>query len=109
LNDFNLNKTIFFGSYISLCLLCSLIVAAPEMDVETIVQDLLPLLSYSAPFVIYHQYLQVWHLKLKVSNYYLLVLKLCARVHVIMFHISMVVTDTTAFSLINSKSILHVD
>ncbi|KAJ8512258.1 hypothetical protein OPV22_002692 [Ensete ventricosum] len=36
----------------------SLIVAAPESDVGTIVQELLPLLSYSAPFVIYHQYLQ---------------------------------------------------
>ncbi|WOL09656.1 hypothetical protein Cni_G18409 [Canna indica] len=36
----------------------SLIIAAPESDVGTIVQELLPLLAYSAPFVIYHQYLQ---------------------------------------------------
>ncbi|XP_020259775.1 tRNA (adenine(58)-N(1))-methyltransferase non-catalytic subunit trm6 [Asparagus officinalis] len=36
----------------------SLIVAAPEMDVGSIIEDLLPLLSYSAPFAIYHQYLQ---------------------------------------------------
>ncbi|KAK1262010.1 hypothetical protein QJS04_geneDACA001110 [Acorus gramineus] len=37
----------------------SMIVAAPELDVESIIQDLLPLLSYSSPFAIYHQYLQV--------------------------------------------------
>ncbi|EEC76653.1 hypothetical protein OsI_14608 [Oryza sativa Indica Group] len=36
----------------------SLIVAAPGHDVESFVADLLPLLSYSAPFAIYHQYLQ---------------------------------------------------
>ncbi|KAK3143186.1 hypothetical protein QOZ80_4BG0359650 [Eleusine coracana subsp. coracana] len=36
----------------------SLIVAAPGHEVESLVADLLPLLSYSAPFVIYHQYLQ---------------------------------------------------
>lgn len=36
----------------------SLIVAAPEMEVGSIVQKLLPLLSYSAPFAVYHQYLQ---------------------------------------------------
>ncbi|KAJ3706202.1 hypothetical protein LUZ61_009907 [Rhynchospora tenuis] len=36
----------------------SLIVAAPEMDVESLIMDLLPLLAYSAPFAIYHQYLQ---------------------------------------------------
>lgn len=36
----------------------SLIVAAPEMELGTVVQDLLPLLSPSAPFAIYHQYLQ---------------------------------------------------
>lgn len=40
-------------------LLCSLIVAAPEMDVESLIMDLLPLLAYSAPFAVYHQYLQV--------------------------------------------------
>ncbi|ONK80260.1 uncharacterized protein A4U43_C01F15680 [Asparagus officinalis] len=37
----------------------SLIVAAPEMDVESIIEDLLPILSYYAPFAIYHQYLQI--------------------------------------------------
>ncbi|KAK6938951.1 tRNA (adenine(58)-N(1))-methyltransferase non-catalytic subunit TRM6, partial [Dillenia turbinata] len=37
----------------------SLIIAAPELDVCNVAQQLLPLLSYSAPFVIYHQYLQV--------------------------------------------------
>ncbi|KAH9607054.1 hypothetical protein KSS87_013829 [Heliosperma pusillum] len=36
----------------------SLIVAAPESDVWTIMQKLMPLLSYSASFAIYHQYLQ---------------------------------------------------
>ncbi|KAJ4759892.1 tRNA (Adenine(58)-N(1))-methyltransferase non-catalytic subunit trm6 [Rhynchospora pubera] len=36
----------------------SLIIAAPEMDVESLIMDLLPLLAYSAPFAIYHQYLQ---------------------------------------------------
>lgn len=35
----------------------SLIVAAPGHEVERLVADLLPLLSYSAPFAIYHQYL----------------------------------------------------
>jgi hypothetical protein len=37
----------------------SLIVAAPGHEVESLVADLLPLLSYSAPFAIYHQYPQV--------------------------------------------------
>ncbi|KAF3794922.1 tRNA adenine-58-N1-methyltransferase non-catalytic subunit [Nymphaea thermarum] len=37
----------------------SLIMAAPDLDPWNIVQELLPLLSYSAPFAIYHQYLQV--------------------------------------------------
>ncbi|KAF1859353.1 hypothetical protein Lal_00009937 [Lupinus albus] len=36
----------------------SLIIAAPESDTWTLVKDLLPLLSNSAPFAIYHQYLQ---------------------------------------------------
>ncbi|CAN6463546.1 unnamed protein product [Victoria cruziana] len=36
----------------------SLIMAAPDLDPWNIVQELLPLLSYSAPFAIYHQYLQ---------------------------------------------------
>ncbi|KAJ0025188.1 hypothetical protein Pint_09387 [Pistacia integerrima] len=36
----------------------SLIIAAPELDSWSLVKDLLPLLSYSAPFAIYHQYLQ---------------------------------------------------
>lgn len=36
----------------------SLIVAAPDMDVWSIMQKLHPLLSYSASFAIYHQYLQ---------------------------------------------------
>ncbi|KAJ6845135.1 tRNA (adenine(58)-N(1))-methyltransferase non-catalytic subunit trm6 [Iris pallida] len=36
----------------------SLIVAAPELELESIVHDLLQVLSYSAPFAIYHQYLQ---------------------------------------------------
>ncbi|KAG9443002.1 hypothetical protein H6P81_018856 [Aristolochia fimbriata] len=36
----------------------SLIIAAPELDTWTILQELLPLISYSAPFAIYHQYLQ---------------------------------------------------
>ncbi|XP_060199819.1 uncharacterized protein LOC132628112 [Lycium barbarum] len=36
----------------------SLIIAAPEQDPWGIVKDVLPLLSYSAPFAIYHQYAQ---------------------------------------------------
>ncbi|KAK6939348.1 tRNA (adenine(58)-N(1))-methyltransferase non-catalytic subunit TRM6 [Dillenia turbinata] len=55
-------KTNGFSSYVQ-CLSylnrwCSLIIAAPELDVCNAVQQLLPLLSYSAPFVIYHQCLQ---------------------------------------------------
>ncbi|RAL40429.1 hypothetical protein DM860_006499 [Cuscuta australis] len=36
----------------------SLIVAAPEMDPWSLVKDLIPLLSFSAPFAVYHQYAQ---------------------------------------------------
>uniref|UniRef100_A0A6N2KTB6 tRNA (adenine(58)-N(1))-methyltransferase non-catalytic subunit TRM6 n=1 Tax=Salix viminalis TaxID=40686 RepID=A0A6N2KTB6_SALVM len=36
----------------------SLIIAAPDADAWSLAKDLLPLLSYSAPFAIYHQYLQ---------------------------------------------------
>ncbi|XP_073031530.1 uncharacterized protein [Primulina eburnea] len=36
----------------------SMIIAAPDLDAWSIGKELLPLLSYSAPFVIYHQYLQ---------------------------------------------------
>lgn len=36
----------------------SLLIAAPDMDAWSIVKEVLPLLSYSAPFAIYHQYLQ---------------------------------------------------
>lgn len=36
----------------------SLIVAAPDADAWGIVKELIPLLSFSAPFAIYHQYLQ---------------------------------------------------
>ncbi|KAI5392802.1 hypothetical protein KIW84_060097 [Lathyrus oleraceus] len=36
----------------------SLIIAAPDLDTWTVVRDVLPLLSNSAPFAIYHQYLQ---------------------------------------------------
>ncbi|ONM34905.1 tRNA (adenine(58)-N(1))-methyltransferase non-catalytic subunit trm6 [Zea mays] len=36
----------------------SLIVAAPGHEVERLVADMLPLLSYSAPFAIYHQHLE---------------------------------------------------
>lgn len=36
----------------------SMIVAAPELDTWTVIVQLLPLLSFSAPFGIYHQYLQ---------------------------------------------------
>ncbi|ONK80832.1 uncharacterized protein A4U43_C01F22260 [Asparagus officinalis] len=46
----------------------SLIVAAPEMDVESIIEDLLPILSYYAPFAIYHQYLQVCYVNLKLGT-----------------------------------------
>lgn len=37
----------------------SLIVAAPSVDAWSIVKEVFPLLSFSAPFVVYHQYLQV--------------------------------------------------
>ncbi|XP_052202415.1 uncharacterized protein LOC127808093 isoform X2 [Diospyros lotus] len=36
----------------------SLIIAAPDVDAWNIVRELLPLLSFSAPFAIYHQYIQ---------------------------------------------------
>ncbi|XP_039049065.1 tRNA (adenine(58)-N(1))-methyltransferase non-catalytic subunit trm6-like [Hibiscus syriacus] len=36
----------------------SLIIAAAEQDAWSLVKDLLPLRTYSAPFAIYHQYLQ---------------------------------------------------
>lgn len=36
----------------------SLIIAVPDQDAWTIVKEVLPLLSFSAPFAIYHQYLQ---------------------------------------------------
>lgn len=36
----------------------SMIVAAPELDTWTVIEQLMPLLSFSAPFAIYHQYLQ---------------------------------------------------
>ncbi|CAH8266083.1 unnamed protein product [Arabidopsis lyrata] len=36
----------------------SLIIAAQDQDPWSVAKDVLPLLSYSAPFVIYHQYLQ---------------------------------------------------
>ncbi|KAJ4702106.1 tRNA (adenine(58)-N(1))-methyltransferase non-catalytic subunit TRM6 [Melia azedarach] len=36
----------------------SLIIVAPDVDPWNLVKDLLPLLAYSAPFAIYHQYLQ---------------------------------------------------
>ncbi|KAH1214667.1 tRNA (adenine(58)-N(1))-methyltransferase non-catalytic subunit trm6 [Glycine max] len=36
----------------------SLIIAAPELDTWALVRDVLPLLANSAPFAIYHQYLQ---------------------------------------------------
>lgn len=36
----------------------SLIIAAPDVDAWIIVKEVLPFLSFSAPFVIYHQYLQ---------------------------------------------------
>ncbi|KAL6010827.1 hypothetical protein ACLOJK_001269 [Asimina triloba] len=38
----------------------SLIIASLELDTWSTVQELLPLISNSAPFAIYHQYLQVW-------------------------------------------------
>ncbi|CAK9148278.1 unnamed protein product [Ilex paraguariensis] len=36
----------------------SLIIAAPDLDAWSTVKELLPLLAFSAPFAIYHQYLQ---------------------------------------------------
>ncbi|CAL5383470.1 unnamed protein product [Camellia sinensis] len=36
----------------------SLVIATPDADAWTIVKELLPLLSFSAPFAIYHQYVQ---------------------------------------------------
>lgn len=48
-------------------LLCSLIVAAPDLDTWSLVKDLLPLLSNSAPFAIYHQFLQVISFRLLIK------------------------------------------
>ena len=55
------NCSMSLNIFINILVLCqhSLIVAAPDHEVESVVADLLPLLSYSAPFAIYHQYLQV--------------------------------------------------
>ncbi|KAI3799939.1 hypothetical protein L1987_35245 [Smallanthus sonchifolius] len=36
----------------------SVIIAAPDVDAWSIIKEVLPFLSFSAPFVIYHQYLQ---------------------------------------------------
>lgn len=36
----------------------SLVIATPDADAWTVVKELLPLLSFSAPFAIYHQYVQ---------------------------------------------------
>ncbi|XP_058218755.1 uncharacterized protein LOC131329569 [Rhododendron vialii] len=36
----------------------SLIIAAPDVDAWSVVSELLPFLSFSAPFAIYHQYIQ---------------------------------------------------
>lgn len=44
----------------------SLIIAAPELDLWSLLKDLLPLLANSAPFAIYHQYLQVISFKFLV-------------------------------------------
>lgn len=44
---------------VTLCSSFSLIVAAPFVDAWSIVKEVFPLLSFSAPFVVYHQYLQV--------------------------------------------------
>uniref|UniRef100_A0A453DR43 tRNA (adenine(58)-N(1))-methyltransferase non-catalytic subunit TRM6 n=1 Tax=Aegilops tauschii subsp. strangulata TaxID=200361 RepID=A0A453DR43_AEGTS len=54
------NCSMSLNIFINILVLCqhSLIVAAPDHEVESVVADLLPLLSYSAPFAIYHQYLQ---------------------------------------------------
>ncbi|GFY86239.1 eukaryotic initiation factor 3 gamma subunit family protein [Actinidia rufa] len=40
----------------------SLIIAAPDVDAWRIVKELLPFLSFSAPFAIYHQYIQDYSL-----------------------------------------------
>lgn len=37
----------------------SLIIAAPELDPWGIIKEVFPLLSFSAPFAVYHQYAQV--------------------------------------------------
>ncbi|XP_020257012.1 cell division cycle protein 27 homolog A-like isoform X1 [Asparagus officinalis] len=59
----------------------SLIVAAPEMDVGIIIEDLLPLLSYYAPFAIYHQYLQVKDFTPCESSIYALMGKIHKRLN----------------------------
>lgn len=43
-------------------LLFSLIIAAPELDPWGIIKEVLPLLAFSAPFAVYHQYAQVMFL-----------------------------------------------
>ncbi|ONK80702.1 uncharacterized protein A4U43_C01F20810 [Asparagus officinalis] len=59
----------------------SLIVAAPEMDVGSIIEDLLPLLSYYAPFAIYHQYLKVKDFTPCESSIYALMGKIHKRLN----------------------------
>lgn len=54
-----LNSNLLVFVYLVDTLIFSLIIAAPNMDAWDIAKELVPLLSYSAPFVIYHQYLQV--------------------------------------------------
>lgn len=63
--EHNLVSILFFCHVILLpsilfpILLFSLIIAAPELDPWGIIKEVLPLLSFSAPFAVYHQYAQV--------------------------------------------------
>ena len=49
--------------------------AAQDQDPWTLAKDVLPLLSYSAPFAIYHQYLQVCAIHKKKAFQYVLVIR----------------------------------
>ena len=65
--------------------LCSLIIAAPDVDAWSIIKELLPLLSYSAPFVIYHQYIQVTCFKNFILFIWVIMNQYCVRNHSFFF------------------------
>ncbi|KAK9089521.1 hypothetical protein Scep_028603 [Stephania cephalantha] len=65
MDEFDASPTIKACKSLKFCL----VIAAPELDTWSTVQELFPLLSFSAPFAIYHQYLQVSFQILVVVKY----------------------------------------